>query len=174
MDLHPIIVHFPIALLTIYAIMELFRFKVLLKAKSWFYVKGSFLIIGVLGALAALSSGDFAADQYLNNQLRPLIEIHETVAGATTVIFAILAITYILTWVDKNYGKELSKLYEGKFKGVWYILIKVKNFLTETPIIYLLVILGLLGITMTGALGGALVYPASSDPLISLMHNLFL
>ena len=55
------VVHFPIALLTVYALMELVWSKRLRKNESWLYVKAAFLIIGLLGAYAALSTGEMAA-----------------------------------------------------------------------------------------------------------------
>lgn len=57
MDIHPVTVHFPIALLTVYGLMELVWSKRLKKEQAWFYVKASFLILGVISAYAALSTG---------------------------------------------------------------------------------------------------------------------
>ena len=37
MNVHPLLIHFPIALLTVYVVMECLRFKKLLAEHSWFY-----------------------------------------------------------------------------------------------------------------------------------------
>lgn len=173
MDLHPIIVHFPIALLTVYGLMELIRVKILLKSESWFYVKASFVIIGVIGAFASLSSGDAAAHQLADQTLRQLIGVHEGAAGTATTLFTILGVTYLLTWLDKHFRTKITKMFEGKIEKPWKYLIILKNFIYKTPIMWLLAIAGLVAITITGALGGAIVYGPNADPIITIVYNLF-
>ena len=58
MDLHPIIVHFPVALLTLYGIFELFSVRRIARKPYWFYVKAVLVIFGALGALAAWLTGE--------------------------------------------------------------------------------------------------------------------
>ncbi len=174
MDFHPIIVHFPIALLTIYSLMELIRPKILQNNETWFYIKTIFIIIGTIGALFALTSGDIAAHQYTNNELEPLIDTHEGFAGAATKLFFVMSITYILTFINRKYKKYITRAYNGKLAKLWQILIKIKNIIHMTPIIYIIAIAGLILITITGALGGALIYGPDTDPLIQLVHNIFL
>lgn len=173
MDLHPIIVHFPVALLTIYSLMELIRNKKLLKSESWFYVKATFLIIGVIGALVALGSGDVAAHQLTDNNLRNVIEVHEGVAGATTTIFGILAIAYILSFIDKKLKKIITERIGPGLTKAYNILIKISNFISRTNFVIILAISGLVLLTLTGALGGLIVYGPNADPLTQLVYQLF-
>lgn len=173
MDLHPIIVHFPIALLTIYGLMELIRPKKLLNNESWFYVKSAFVIIGTIGAFFSLASGDVAAHQFADKSMRQVIEVHESLASISTTIFTILGATHILTGIDRKFKKKIDKCYEGKLEKPWKYLIKIKNIIYNTPFMWILAIAGLVAITMTGALGGALVYGPNADPIISIVYNLF-
>jgi len=57
MNVHPIFVHFPIALLTIYALLELIQFKKVTSWNPWFYIKASFVVFGAIGTYAALFTG---------------------------------------------------------------------------------------------------------------------
>lgn len=61
MDFHPIIVHFPIALLTCYGLMELVRLKKVLTSAHWFYIKAVFLLVGSAATLIAFKTGEIAA-----------------------------------------------------------------------------------------------------------------
>lgn len=173
MDLHPIIVHFPIALLTIYGLMELIRHKKLLESESWFYIKASFLIIGVIGAFFALSSGDVASEQLADRTLHSLVEVHEGAASTATTIFTILAALYVLTWIDNKYNKKISKMFDGEMKKTWKWVIKIKNIVYNTPLIWMVALAGLVAITITGALGGAIVYGPNADPIIALVYGFF-
>ena len=65
MNLHPIFVHFPIALLTLYTLCELLRFKKIKDHPAWFYLKAVLIICGTLGAAAALLTGDGAKEAVL-------------------------------------------------------------------------------------------------------------
>ena len=173
MDLHPIIVHFPIALLTIYGIMELIRPKRLLENESWTHMKAMLVIVGVIGAFFALSSGDVAAHQLADRSLRNIVEVHEQWASITTTIFTILGVTYILSFLNRKYGDKIKKAFDGKAEKPWNLLIKLKNIIDNTPLIYLFAIAGLIAVTITGALGGAIVYGPNADPIVSLIYNIF-
>ncbi len=139
MDLHPIFVHFPIALLTVYAIFELVRFKKVVNKFYWFYIKATLAIAGELFAFLAYLSSP-------NEGGHPLVEMHETFAIATICIFAIISVSYLLEW----------------FKPSKYSL-----FVMRPYIIIPLALLGLAAITITGGLGGAIVYGTHFDPFMA-------
>jgi len=54
MDFHPLVIHYPIAFLTTYAIFELLRFKKLLDLPYWLYIKATLLILGEISAVVTL------------------------------------------------------------------------------------------------------------------------
>lgn len=140
MYLHPILVHFPVALLTIYAVLELIRFQKVISRPYWFHVKALFAIFGALGALSAFLTGPDQAKTI------PLGQMHANFATTTLIIFGIIGLSYLLEW----------------FKPSKYSL-----FVMRPYIIIPLAILGLIAVTITGGLGGALVYGTHFDPFMA-------
>lgn len=45
MNIHPFLVHFPIALFCVYTILECVRFQVVIKQPYWFYLKAGIVIM---------------------------------------------------------------------------------------------------------------------------------
>ncbi len=173
MDIHPLLVHFPIALLSVYGIMELIWSKKLRENETWFYIKASFLLLGVIGAFFSLASGDAASHYYTNKALRPVIEVHETWASTATTLFSILAASYLITWIAQRYQKHIAKIWGGKLFPIWKLLTKINDLLAKTPLRYVLALAALLSILITGALGGVLVYGTNADPIVHFVYTLF-
>ena len=101
MNIHPILVHFPIALLTTYAFFECIRFKKLMELREWFYIKATFLFLGGLGALAAAQAGDFGKQLYPS--ARAIIQVHENFAKVQLSFLDYLH-WCILAWRSTSYG----------------------------------------------------------------------
>lgn len=169
MDLHPIFVHFPIALLVVYGFMELIRFKKLTDNESWNYAKAGIVIVGIIFAFIALSSGEGAEEaiEATNNQLNlEITEVHSTFAGIATTIFLISAIGYLIwiinqLWLSKNYNKY------------WKFALKIQSMILSKYIIIPIAILGIVAMVITGALGGIIVYGTGKDPLADIIYHLF-
>jgi uncharacterized membrane protein len=129
--LHPIIVHFPIALLTtaiLFEILELaLKRDVLREAATWL------LGLGFLGGLVATVTGILAEEAAEESGVpESAIETHELFAFATLAVFATLL---AIRWLQK------------------------KRRLPEFPGVFLAI--GLVGVTLiglTGYFGGDLVY----------------
>jgi uncharacterized membrane protein len=157
-SLHPILVHFPIALLSIYAILECIRFKK-------FEIKAFLVILGSVASLAALASGPegsaarawtgFSPSQAFN-----LVETHSTCAGITTIVFAVLALSYIIMLLGKKYS-------------VPAFILKIGSFVQKTWVAVPLASIGLIAVLLTGGLGGAIVYGPDIDPFVSVIYHLF-
>lgn len=144
MNIHPIIVHFPIALLTLYAVFELIRFKKVTSQPYWFQIKAILAVLGTLGAYVAAASGPDGGGSALK-------EMHEQFASLTVLIFTIIALAYLLEWFFPS---------------------KYSNFVHRPYIIIPLAILGLVAVTVTGGLGGALVYGTQFDPFMAPIFKL--
>lgn len=170
MNIHPIFVHFPIALLTVYAVLELIRFEKITDQAYYFYVKACLLIIGILTSSLALQTGEMAEDA-VSRELHNLVEMHSTFANISTWIFAVLAVVYAVSWISKTEYNQ--KLIEGGLSKIWNLLLMIANkIMNNSFIMIILALLGLLAITMTGALGGAIVYGPDVDPIVSFFYNL--
>ncbi len=131
--LHPMIIHFPIALLLVGFLAEVVGFIL----KKEFFTKAAFylLILGTLGVVAAYITGDIAGDGVSETgQLKNALETHEHAAQLTLWLMVGAAIIRIaLVWMKK---------FDGVFKYVALVLF----------------LAGTLSVVRTGYYGGELVY----------------
>ena len=133
MPLHPQIVHFPIALLTLAILTELISYfwQKDFFSKMTFYL----LIIGVITAFFAVKTGESSLDLIANiSSIKPLINQHQQAGEWVLKIFSIVLIikSFILYFKKNN--------------------MFIKGFVT------LLMIIGLFQIYQAGHFGGILVY----------------
>ena len=102
-NLHPQIVHFPIAILFTYTLFELIGVVM----KKEFYQKAAYLllILGVIGAFFAVLSGNqaFASYQYWNNSSKELFEFHQTFANVTVWFFTALLVIRTILLIKKKF-----------------------------------------------------------------------
>ncbi|MGD1007403.1 MAG: DUF2231 domain-containing protein [Ignavibacteriaceae bacterium] len=137
-QLHPKVVHYPIALFIIYALLEIIGALF----KRDFFSKSAYLIlfIGIVGAIAAVLTGNSAVDTIQQlNKIRTIIPL-EAVSEHV------------------NYANFTLWYFSGLLVFRSFIVLK-KNF--SGVIIYSFVILSLIGVFLiykTGELGGKLVY----------------
>ncbi len=135
-ELHPKIIHFPIAILVLYSFMEITGILI----KNIFLQKTAHLLlaIGVLTAVGAVLTGNQAAEVAKNNtgllDVKSLVENHETYATITLWYF--FAVLIFRTYLS------IKKKFSGILK---YLFIPI-------------VIIGCYLIYETGEYGGELVY----------------
>lgn len=131
--LHPMIVHFPIALIIVGFLSEV----VGLLLKKDFFTKAAFylLILGTLGVVAAYITGNIAGDGVSETgQLKNALETHEDAAQLTLWLMVGAAVVRIaLVWMKK---------FDGVFKYAALVLF----------------LAGALSVARTGYYGGELVY----------------
>jgi uncharacterized membrane protein len=167
MNIHPILVHFPIALLTLYAVCELIPLKALTRQGYWFYVKAVLVITGTLGGVAAYLAGEAIEDQFETASLSKLVETHSTFAIASILIFAVLALAYIIAWINQSsFGPRLQTNSAWRFATQYSQLVMKPMF--RLP----LALIGVLAITITGALGGVIAFGPDIDPAATFFYNL--
>lgn len=145
--LHPMIVHFPIALL----IVGFFTDLAGLFIKREFFTQAGFymLILGAAGVVAAYLSGEQAGDGIAEaGALKQALETHEAAATLTIWIVSIAAIFRILL--------VLFRKYKGALKMVSLILF----------------FLGVASIARTGYYGGELVYKHAAGVQLDLGFGL--
>jgi uncharacterized membrane protein len=131
--LHPVIVHFPVALITVGFIAEvasLFFRKEKCLSKTGFYL----MILGSIAAIAGWASGHLFTEAPTQGEILNVFLRHKT--GALITMVLILATTLFRIW----------------------LIIKKKE---DTPlkwIVFCFYLLAFLAVTFTGYLGGTMVY----------------
>ena len=151
-NLHPILVHFPIAFLSLYAVLEFIRFRKILALPYWFYIKALLVIVGALSTIPTILAGIAIKSGFSGDPVSVrIISFHEPFAITTSIIFGILAVGYLIAWIK---GKS--------------------NFILTPAVSVILSILGLVAITVTGALGASIVYGPNLDPAVHFIYNLFI
>lgn len=174
MNVHPIIVHFPIALLTLYAICELIRFKKVTAKHYWFHVKSILVIVGLITAQLALGSGEVIQRMFEKEypEKHAIVPVHAIFAEATVGIFFILAFSYLVLWIEYDAPKSFFGKYP-RTKKPWARIVKIAKWIIDTPASLVLAFIGIIGITITGALGGAMVHGPEVDPFVSFVYHFF-
>jgi uncharacterized membrane protein len=160
-NIHPIFVHFPIALFTVYAIIKILPTQKWFPAIAWKHIERTLLFFGVLGAFAALSTGEIAEE--LSRPDHDLVETHSLFATTTTWIFSILLAGEILSVLMPWINLRLKSVTSLKALGF------LKDLLTHRILSTTLALLGLITISITGLLGGVMVYGTSADPLSGIV-----
>ncbi len=171
LNIHPIFVHFPIALLTIYALSELLYVKKIRTLPFIFYTKALLVILGSLSTFVTLQTGEWAAEGFSGSGLR-LVELHSTWADITTAIFALLAGCYLVALLNRSIQTTAWMQKRNWTKTIWKILMTLQHFCIETPLVVLLALGGLVAVTVTGALGGSIVYGPNADPVVHFIYSL--
>jgi uncharacterized membrane protein len=130
---HPMIVHFPVALITVGFLFDLafiFYKKEFCLSKAGFYL----MILGTLGAIAAYTTGQLFTDEPTQGEIVKTFTNHETGALITMISMILASIVRIYLVMGK---KE-----ESGFKWLSFVL-------------YLI---GFLAVGFTGFMGGNMVY----------------
>jgi uncharacterized membrane protein len=130
---HPILVHFPIALIIVgflADIVSLFIKSEKCLSKTGFYL----MVLGAVAALAAWSSGHLFTDPPTEGEMAKVFTKHETAATITLIIMIIGA--GIRSWM------VIKKKEDTKLKWV----------------VFGLFLAAVITITFTGYMGGAMVY----------------
>ncbi|PIZ87334.1 hypothetical protein COX93_01240 [Candidatus Nomurabacteria bacterium CG_4_10_14_0_2_um_filter_30_12] len=163
-NIHPIFVHFPIALLLIYSIIKILPFKKWFPDVSWKHIEVVLLGLGVFGAFVASSTGEIA--EHLTRLNRQLVEMHSTFASISTWLYGLLLLGEFLYLLTPYF---ITKFNSSKIVG---FLLFVQKILINNVLSKIMAFLGLIAISTTGLLGGVMVFGTSSDPLASIVLNI--
>ncbi len=156
-NLHPLFVHFPIALLFVYSLIQILPVKRFIPSVNWPVVGRIFLIVGVLGAFVSLVTGEVA--EHLVKPNHDIVELHAGFAALTTWLYVFLLVQEMLTvYVATRLSSPLCKL---------------QKILSNRVLVVLVSIIALATLTATGILGGVMVHGTSSDPLAPILLKLF-
>ena len=110
-EIHPKVVHFPIALLTTYSLLEIFG----IIFKNEFVSKSALLIlcIGVVSALFSVFTGNQAASAFTfwNDESRILLNKHESFATYLLLSSVILFAFRIFITVKKRFRTQIKYVF---------------------------------------------------------------
>lgn len=165
-NIHPLFVHFPIAFLFIYSVLKLLPLARWFPKTAWRDIERSTLVIGLLGALIALATGDAAEE--LTNYNRQIIEIHANFAGLATALYGMLILGELATFFNER-AWTLSASWD-LLKRVSRVLERI---LGNRVVVIILSLLSLIAIMLTGLFGGVIVYGATADPIAPYLLKLF-
>ena len=163
-NIHPILVHFPIALLFIYSILKVVPLKKWIPSFAWKDIERVFLLFGVLGGFAAFMTGDTAEEIVHPNP--QLVDMHSSFAAAAVTIYCLLLAGEVAALILIKYGPKIKSSFILKS----LILIE-KNF-TNPAFSIVLAIVGFVTISITGLLGGVMAFGTTADPLSAPMLKL--
>lgn len=162
-NIHPIFVHFPIAFLFLYSFLVLIPVEKLFPKISWKQFRIVLGIVGLLGALISSGTGEIAEE--LTNPNHDISEMHKWFAGAATFVYGLLLLTDLWHWLEI----VITKLHISVFSK---IITYLRPILTSKFFVFLIAITGLLFMSITGMLGGIMVYGTSADPLAPFLLKL--
>ncbi len=153
LNVHPIFVHFPIAMLVVYSIIKILPMRRFFPNVSWREIENALLVVGVFGSFAAIFTGLIAKG--IVKPREELVKMHELFAISTATIYSVLLISEALYFFKKN--QRVNSIY---------------RIVTAPTISRILAILGLIAVVTTGLLGGVIVYGTSMDPLAPFVLRL--
>ncbi len=157
-NIHPIFVHFPIALLFVYSIIKLLPFAKWFPNVAWRDIERLLLVVGIGGAYLSLSTGEQAEE--LSRPNRSLVDAHAFFANFSTRMYLLLLIGEVANYINtKNFS------FINKINYLPKLIIWVEKILINKNLVIVLTILGFITLFLTGVLGGVLVYGTTADPL---------
>ncbi len=163
-NIHPIFVHFPIAFLVLYSVIKILPFQKWIPSVSWKQVERVLLFFGLLGAMASLWTGETA--EHLTRASRDIVEAHALFATTATWMYGALlfgeALVVAIAWLAAH----------APSVRVPQVVVFFRDLLTHPILASTLAILGLVTLTITGLLGGVMVYGTSADPFAAGMLRL--
>ncbi|MBV9349294.1 MAG: hypothetical protein JO026_00930 [Patescibacteria group bacterium] len=89
MNIHPVLVHFPVALLTLYSVLEILPLAQWWPKGNWDFMRSFLLYLGTLTLYPVLLSGFVAEDLGSHNGALPY---HKVAALITVVIFTLASL----------------------------------------------------------------------------------
>jgi uncharacterized membrane protein len=172
-DLHPIVVHFPIALLIASVGLDflslVLRRAGLTTAATWL------LVLGVPGALAALLTGKVAGSVVNTAAASDLLHLHKICAVGASLTFGTLLVLRlvwlaprVLQWLPQAVPATQSAVVGGQ-RALRSALPTLYTSRLPGIVVAMYLALGLVGVVLlalTGYFGGAIVYDRGVGPIV--------
>ncbi len=166
-NIHPIFVHFPIALLFVYSVLRVLQepLQKWFPKVAWRQIGRALLVFGVLGSFAALLTGEMAEE--LTRPQHDLVEAHEMFANTTTWLYVVLLVGEIASYVYANFVTQLERM-----PVIKKIVALLERILCHKIVAPVLALVALTTLMLTGMLGGVMVYGTTADPFAQTVLNI--
>ncbi len=169
MNIHPLIIHFPIACLILYSMVEITTGIFPQHKEKRHTTKLFLLIVGVIGTFFALASGNYT-QELLGMEWSRLVNTHKQYGERTHITYLTILLYYfwrhILTHrIGQPYWKHLTIRSHTRSQ---YII----NHTISKIIIMLLACIGMILLFITWALWWAISHGSHTDPIVSFIYNL--
>ena len=126
-SMHPLLVHFPIALLLVAPAFILIGIILKKNSKYYFYSASILMTMGLLAILIAIASGEASADlAIIPKEAENLVEKHKLLSETVRNVFAGLTLLYVLIQVvpvliKKNLSVQLNRIVNTCFLILYMI-----------------------------------------------------
>jgi uncharacterized membrane protein len=165
--LHPLLVHFPVAMLSLYAVVVIVSRIPLLKRFDLTLTKTVLVTVGFIGGFIASSSGE--AIEHSFQGIRNLVEMHSTFATATNILAGIIFVIYAKIVFGPLF---IEKLKPGKLQTVSMKSLAFWNTIQKNWLFMILLAVAVATtITITGVLGAVIVHGADVDPVVKMIYT---
>jgi uncharacterized membrane protein len=163
------LVHFPVAMVSLYAILEIGSVIPFIRKLELDITKAILLGVGFVFGMLSSQTGEMLEHNF--SGIRNLVNAHSTGAFITNLLAGILCIIYFLYLLKPWYQKISTSPSFVKFAE------KISSLITQIKEKrWLLIILAcclLAAVTVTGALGAAIVHGQDVDPVVNFIYTLF-
>lgn len=166
-NFHLIAVHFPIAFLTLYAVLEIISLRRMRALGYWWHLKAILAIVGTIALWGTRQTGEMIEAEFA--YIKNVVEVHALWANCTTGIFTVLGVSYAIAWINRSYGEAIVRI--SWLVAVWKLFVKISAVVLSRGVSSILAGLGLVAITITGALGGAIANGPDIDPIVRIVYR---
>jgi uncharacterized membrane protein len=167
---HLLIVHFPIVFAIMYGLVEVVSFFRKNQSPFLHHVAGWITLFGTASILVAQQTGEMIehAGEW-SVQQHKMIEVHSGLSNVLLTIFIIALAGYVIDFLLTNKEKYFSRLPEKVFP----ILIWLQKIVSSKTLRFFLGMGSVGVVSVLGALGGAVAFGCSVDPLASFLCTFF-
>jgi uncharacterized membrane protein len=105
--LHPIIIHFPIALLLVAPVLVVMSLVFRMHARPFAYAALTLMLLGTVSLYVAVSTGEAAGElAETGGAVEQVLEHHESLAEQTRTIFTVLTLVYLFVVLAPKVAKR--------------------------------------------------------------------